>query len=597
MSLSNDLQTNNEPRPNIVVKIGTTYFSKRQIDSGFVIDSDKVGMVSEATINPTVIDLKKIKTTINSTTIKILDKEIFTAFMGANANSLIGEEITVYIGLTTGSYDWSDYAEVNKYVIQSIDLAGRTYNIRATSRTNVMQSPAFNKKGMLDTSIDASVTTIIIETIEDIFQSANFIKIEDEFIQYTGKSFSSGLTTLTGCTRGVLSSIGASHSADTLCYEVTKIEGNPISSLLQLMVSPGGGGIYDVLHDGIGIQNVLIDIAKFEQIRTDFFPSDQFRLYLYNIDNMLSFFERELLMPNNCRFVDSEDGISIAALDQSVPGSTLPQFDTTNTLKNPKWRINANRIVNKINIKWGWNEGLKKFTRITPFDDTASQAMSWGVKSGSDLEFKGIQADLGGSSVVNDRGNRFLARFSTPQVEVDAESLLKTYKNNAGDKVLFSSPDVPQEGGGMGISTELELVSKGINWITGHAKWKLVYTSYYNIRRGLIDPSPLIQSVIDQKTFTVPDGTHYKDGYVLRLWDNNLLPNPGYTTDALNTIETISGNQITMKNNFTTTLTTSLKIKLADYLDASAEQKARYAFVCPNSGVFGDGTKGYQIII
>jgi hypothetical protein len=251
-----------------------------------------------------------------------------------------------------------------------------------------------------------------------------------------------------------------------------------------------------------------------------------------------------------------------------------------------------------LSIKWGWSEGLKKYTESTPFNDTDSQAI-FGIKSNKDLEYKGVQADLSGQTVVNDRGTRFLARFSTPQVEIDSEALLKTYENNAGDKVLFSHPDIPQEGGGMGISTELELVSKGINWDTGNVKWKLVYTSYYNLRRGLIGPSSLISSVIDQKTFSIPvtETKWYKAGYFVRVWlVNAKLYGTQYV--EIDSVNETTG-QIILKEEFNLSLTAfgPTKLKSAKYNNASAEQQARFAYVSPTAGFFDDNTKSYQIAI
>ena len=597
MTLISEVKASKNYLINLVVKIGDTYFSKRQVDSGLTVDSDKVGMIDGVTINPTVIDLTRTKTSINNSTINMLDNEVFTAFIGASENSLIRESVDIYMGLNTGSFAWSDYVLVSSYTVKNITKKGNIYTISAVSKTNIMQAPLFDQKGTLTSGITDSQTSIDVDSSDDIFQTANYLKIDNEFISYSGKSYSSGVTTFTGCTRGTLGSDAAAHTQGTIAYEVTEIEDNPVDILLQIMISGSGGGSpYDVLHDGLAIDEAFIDITKFEYIRDNFFVSDEFRFYLYDISNVLDFVEAEILQPNNLRFVESENGISIGILDQSVPGAVLPIIDKDNSGSQPSWQISEDRILNKITWKWGWSEGLQKFTRVTTLEDTTSQT-TFGVKKGDDLEFKGIQADLSGQSIINDRMARFLARFSTPQVQIEVDKChFETYENNPSDKILFSHPDVPQEGGGLGINTELEIVSKALNVRTGQIKFKLVYTSYYNIRRGLIAPAQFLTSVTDQKTFTVSDVSKYQVGYFLRLWNITYKyyePGPSQEIESIDELT----NTIVLKNDFFTIPRTDNILKFADYDEASPEQRARYAFISPNTGFFDDNTKSYQITI
>ena len=98
---------------------------------------------------------------------------------------------------------------------------------------------------------------------------------------------------------------------------------------------------------------------------------------------------------------------------------------------------------------------------------------------------------------------------------------------------------------------------------------------------------------IDQKTFTVADGSCFKAGHALLLWDND---EHNYLPDAVNYVESVIGNTITMVNEFSTDLTGNIRIKLADYDACNSDQKSRYAFVGKNTGFFDDGTKSYQII-
>ena len=138
---------NNSFQTNIVVAIGDTptYFAKYIPDSGLTPDYLTLSAVA---VNPTSIDLKKVKTTIPSTTITINDKDGgFSLFMGSNENSLIGERVRVYLGRITGSFAWSDYFLINDYRVKSINKSPNLYKISAVSQTDLMQTSTFDKMG------------------------------------------------------------------------------------------------------------------------------------------------------------------------------------------------------------------------------------------------------------------------------------------------------------------------------------------------------------------------------------------------------------------------------------------------------------------
>ena len=62
-----------------------------------------------------------------------------------------------------------------------------------------------------------------------------------------------------------------------------------------------------------------------------------------------------------------------------------------------------------------------------------------------------------------------------------------------------------------------------------------------------------------------------------------------------NVIESIDGDEITFVNDWVGLAAGTTKIRFADYIDSSAEQRAKYAYIVGGSGVFGDGSGGYKI--
>jgi len=601
-TLTNSLDQNFEFKNNLVVLIDGTYFGKYQPDSGLVIDADKL-LVNSATINPTQIDLRRATTQINSTTVNILngtveDGPTFASFVGQDDNALIGKEIRLFFGRVNEGIPFSEYLEISKYIISDVSLSNNFYKIRAKSQEDKALEPAFDQQGTLDSSINDVVASVDVNTETDIFPSTGIIKVGSEYMLYSGTSFSSEITTFTISARGYISSTAASHTAGAQVNYVQELNGNPIDLIVQLLVSSGGGGSYDVLADGAGIDNTLVDVAAFEAIRDEYFSSDVFTLYFSDADKLLVDIERELLVPNNVRIIKNsmDNLISIAILDQSDFSIDAGEIDDSMTLINtPKWKISKNGLQTVVKVQWNWIEGLQKYTRSKTFKAPQDILDIYGEIKGVGLKFKGVQTADNGDNIAADRANRYLSRFSTPRATIKLSSFSTAFSYNIGDKIRVTAKHLPQAGGSLGFGSVVELVNRSFNSATGVLKFGFRFTSYTNLRQGLISPSPFLDLAIDsQFTFEVPDGSCYKVGYVLKLWD---YASNAYHTDPVNTVHSINGNFITMTNAWTTPLTSNEVLFFADYDEVDADQKSRYAFIVNDTDFFTDGSKGYEIIL
>lgn len=605
MSLVNSLEQNFEFRNNLVIKINDTYFAKYVPDSGLSIDSDKL-IVTSATINPTQLDLKRATTQINTATVKMIDGidgQVFnfSSFMGASNNSLINDEIEIYFGRVNESMPFSDYIQISKYLITDIKKSGPKYNIRCRSQEDKTITPAFDQSGNLDSGIDDSVLSIDVDIDEDIFDelpSTGFLNIENEYLQYSAKSFSLGVATFTIAARGAIQSDNVAHDANEEVFFVQELNGNPIDLILQLLVSKGGGGSYDVLPDGAGIDESLIDITEFQNIRDTFFSTDIFTLYISNTSKLIKYIEDNLLVANNVRIIKNslDNKISLAILDQSDLTEDIEEIDDSTTLKDtPMHQLSKNEIQTVVRVRWGWVEGLQKFTRTNVFKADDDTIATFGEIKGATLDIKGAQPADNGGAIITDRANRYLERFSTPRAQVSLSAFMSEFKHNIGDKIRVTAKHLPQEGGGLGMSSVIELVNRSVDLATGIVKLGFRFTSYSNIRIGIISPSPILNlTITDQKTVEVPDGACYAVGYKIRLF--NVLTRT-YAPDPVNTITAINGNFLTFENDFTTTLSADYALFFADYDESSAEQQSKYAYIAPDTDVFADGTKAYQIII
>ena len=575
---------------NIVIRFLGEYFAIRQPDTGLTIDDDKVGVIAGLTVNPTTIDLKRVSSTIASYGIKLIDKNlVITRLVKDNATALLQEEVEVWVGRSTGSFTFSDYFKLPITRIKKVDHIENAYNISASESTDKMNMPFFDLATTLNVTLAAGGATATVENTTG-FPNSGILKIEDEFITYSGKT----ATTFTGLSRGAKSSVDEEHTLGNVVYNVVDVTENPLTLFLQLLISGGGGGTYDALSDGLAIDESLIDVSAIETIRDSIFSGEQFSFSLYNIPNALRFIENEILLACNLRLtVSSNSKLSVALLDQSVFSDADNTIDEDSITNYPQWSVDENRIVNSIEIAWDFDEGTQLFKKRSVYTDQDS-IDEFGQRTTYKLELKGIKASLDGQSIVDDRADRFLERFSTPTPEISINTHISQHLYNVGDKILLNSSQIPTSVGDLNFLTDLEILSRSINFVTGDVKFKLAFTSYSGIRKCYIAPSDVITTVVSQNTFTVPAGrgATYKAGWKMRLWDIGAMD---YAPDAVNEIESITDDIITMVDDWATTLTPNdFRLKFADYDDTADSQRV-FCFISDDGNDFADATSTYRI--
>lgn len=562
---------------NIVIVIDGIYFANRQPDSGLAVDSDKLGLIRSAKISGNTVDIRKVKTSIASLTFDLLDKnETISTFIMSKDDNYLEKEVEILAGWHNKSFDFADYKRFTKTKLKKIKKGENKYSFNAKEITSSIKENAFYNQSQLDGSITDVQATLDVDDATD-FPASGQVKINSEYITYT--SITSN--TLNGLSRGNLSGDASEHSSGSVVSVVTTIEDNVIDIML------------DIMQTTLGIPSGNIDITSFTDIRDEFFPTKDFRFYIDGIDDVLGFFEKEILQVINCRLMSIDGLIGLAILDQADLTIQPRLINEQQIIGTPPWNIGSEKVVNEIEVKWGYNEGQGTFSRVSNFSD-ADSITKFNKKKTLKYEFKGVKADLDGSTIVTNMGARLLARTKNTQADIKVTSFFSNSDLRIGDDVSVTHRFLPQQGGGLGMADQrLEIMSKAFDFDNKRVGFTLQFTSFSNLRVGLIAPSPFIESVTDQKTFEVPTGSQYEAGYFLRLW--NTATNAYYADSAIE-IESVVGNTITMKSNFTTTLTTLVKVKFPDYSESSSIQVGKYAFICPNTGFFNDTTKCYEII-
>ncbi len=149
----------------------------------------------------------------------------------SSASSVVLKDATLY--------DGDDFPNlhcmlrIGKEDIIVSSLSTRTYTVAkrgangttatehaAGSRVDLIFFPPIEQQ--LNEDLDDSETTITLDDASDLPSAGGAILIDNEIITYTGISSEN----LTGCTRGVGSTVAAAHDDNTKVYLLTKMVGN-----------------------------------------------------------------------------------------------------------------------------------------------------------------------------------------------------------------------------------------------------------------------------------------------------------------------------------------------------------------------------------
>lgn len=591
-------------RINIVVQIGADFYAVREPDSGLSITSEFL-QVKQPKINGVTVDVRKSNTPISTFSFQLMEFEgnKTSSKIMLDDNQFLEKECIVYIGHNTGSFDFADYLELARTKVTSVTKIDNGYSLITKEVSHLVAKPALNLEDILTTFILPTSTTLSI-TDTTKWASSGLIRIDDEFIFYTSKDVDG--ETLLGLNRGVNGSTAEEHQVGSPVYFVTPLEVvNPIDMILQILLSKDGDltndPTYDVLEYGLGIAPANVNIAAMESLRDSQFLGEQHTLYIWGQDDLLKYLEKFLLPSTNLRFITEDGKISLSLLDQVDFNESPPIIDESSIIDTPTWSLTSDKIVNIIEVFYDYNFATGKYETREEFRDEDSIA-TFGEKKPLKLEMSSVRTGLNGSIIAAERANRLLGRLSTARGAVTLRCHFDKSNIAVGSNVQIVHRYLPQQGGTLGFSDQLEVMSRSIDLSKLVVTYKLEFTSYTGIRIPFIGPSPKITNVISQTSIEVDDAACLQVGepwLMFKDGDLNILGNPtagSYLPDTARIIESIVGNVVNFTTAWDTTLEVDFWLKLPDYDEASGEQKAKYAFIGENTGFFNDGSKSYQII-
>lgn len=591
-----DYLTNKNYVPNIVIYFKGFYWAIRQPDSGLVVDANRL-CLDQVAINPTRVDPAKANTTINTYAFTLVDiNSTVTSLFNGITKFFQGELVEIYVGRSSVGMDFSEYLKLPDTFIKNVSKDGNAYKFNSTEAKDRLNKPAFNTMIKLEVDIVGGTTDIDASGTIDtsIFPPSGLLKINDEFISYD--SIDTVNNRFIDCIRGEYISVPAAHKGGDTIYLVTRVLENPIDILLQCLISEGGGGTYDVLNDGAGIDENIINVAKFEEIRDVFFDGQVYELFLYNISNILTYLENEILYPNELRIIsDNTSKISLAILNRGLFNDDYNPFSNDNILKPPSYEVGDKDIINVINVEYDYDEPNKLYKKLITLEDANSIA-DFGKKEASVVKLKGVKETLGGAQIATDIAQRFLFRFSYPKPEIAFSTHIDKSLTLLGEKIDLETNTLPNvDTGELNFADRVEVLERGINWKTGDVRFKVGFTSFTGIRECYLAPSDKITSVVGQKVVNIGAGRGvlYKVGWKMRLYSESLRD---YASAQVNTISAIVGDQISFEDDWSTPLTINHRIMFCDYDDAVGSQK-KYCFISDNGLNFSDNRKSYQITL
>lgn len=581
--------------PNVVVRLKDTYFSIHEPDSGLAIPKNQ-RILKNLVLNPSQVDLKKVTQTIASYSLRMSPNQSFTGLLLDDTTVLLNETVEIWLGRIGVGMDFADYFKLIDTKVRAMDYRDGTFNIKTRESFDLMTREVFNLQTNLTFAIDDTVTSFGGDFTD--WPASGKIKVGEELMTYASRDDS----TLFGVIRGI-DSDASSHSQGEEVFFIWQLTGNPVDLLLQILISGGGGGVYDVLSTGLGISESLIDVAKFESIRDEFFPTEDYSIPVFGIgDTLKELIEPELLQSLNVRFYTTDNQkIGIAILDQAEFSTATKTINERSISAPPKWSVTQDKVFNVVEMKWDYDPALQRYNSIRTFKDQES-IDKYGESKPLKFAFKGVKTSLGGVAIVTDRATRILSRFKTPTPKISLTTHLDKSQYNVGDKVIVTSREMPGATGVLNFADTLEIVSRAISHATGTVQFKLAYTSYTGVGNlAYIAPANSIVSVINQSKFTfgVGLGDHWEIGYFVRLYNIETCSYEQFGgVDEVRQISDINGDEITVDSAFETTIDPSKHVvRFADYDETNQAQKA-FCFIGQGGELpFPDGAPPYKVTL
>lgn len=349
------------------------------------------------------------------------------------------------------------------------------------------------------TSAPVAVPDVTINAISTtLFPAATagvcYLRIDDEVISYTGTT----PITFTGCLRGQLGTVAATHDSGAQITNLVHLQGNPLTLALQIMMSTGTGsnGDYDVLPAcaGLGIDQALVAIDKFTTQRDQWLSYFVFQFEESERVDGKTFLEEQIYtFCNSYPVVDNYGRLSIKVYGPPLPNQIQQELNNSHLVSPPVFAgsVFDRYFFNEVDLSYDYDFISQEFASRTLYDDPASQAIFDDVATRT-LTSRGIRTGNMAQAKIDNFALRFLKRFAIPSPILQARVLYSRRLLEASDIVPLTSDTIPNLATGkMGVDNVLmEIIGIEPDDLNGIQTYTLLNTGYsYGRKYAAISPS------------------------------------------------------------------------------------------------------------
>lgn len=366
---------------------------------------------------------------------------------------------------------------------------------------------------------------------------------------------------------------------------------------------------HDTLPSGLKMTPDEVDVETHEYFGGSFLSTADMDIYLKEtIDNAKDFIAEELYRPLAAYSVPRETKSSVGYTIPPLPTETPRTLDSSN-VKRPesitKVRSTGRNFYNTIFYKYFEDPIDDRFLRATYTVSAESKNQIILDAVTFKVESKGLRS----GNIIESASERRLRRYKFAAAQING--LKTTFGNgfvmDVGDKILVDGVTlkIPDEvTGSKTTQTKLyEIIRKTIDLKTGDVQLVVLDTNFnLDYRYGLISPASIIESVTDDKTFTIQQSYSWNT-FEWKKWQRYegstvRIRTADYASAATGIIESAGTNTISLVDNLSITPSANMIMELSDYNDANSTIKLVYAFISSASGTgsFDDGEDTYRMI-
>lgn len=389
--------------------------------------------------------------------------EVVTALLTANSFAFRDKLVRFLVGFQDTQE--ADYIVAATMKIREIkvDSTLERYRFNCLDLMRALSVPVNFGSTTLSGALNNSATTVPCASTSGFSTSGSFL-LDSEVVDYTAKTS----TSFTGCTRGAQGSTADSHDDAAQISEVYVVQDNPIDILLRFMLTQDGTQVnsaYDRndASKGLGLDQGLVDIQTFEELRDAYLSSHTYRFLLTRDDmaNFKDWAEKQINQTVAGLFVMRGNGIISYRIAGPVVLTSDPMdLSPANIAGNPEWDLGATWVINDVIVKYDYDLVSGVFLQSLEQINATSLAKH-GEGRQIVVESKGIRSTLDASGVIGRLFNFLDHRFSEPPPEARVTVHFSEISADPANGALLTHPDLPDLRRGVrGITSQQMEVSE-----------------------------------------------------------------------------------------------------------------------------------------